>query len=313
MLCYHAHNQSTIMVSLRQFTGAQFMHTGLEIIGFDPTRQRRTRYATNLLRFRSAFGCSPEACAAIFHDIQVAGNVATRIDKPNCYFFLVAMNWLATYNKEAVMAGFFRCDEKTLRNRIKQYVEAVAGLKDEKIKWKDLTHVDERFVLSVDGVHFRINEPRKVPSANWCSHKHRSAGLGYEVGISIWHNNVVWIAGPFQPATHDKTKYQEPDGLQSRIPDGKLVIGDRGYRGEDTEGVREKRSLATRNTRDTAAVKEFKRRVRARHENFNARLKSFAILDSHFRHPRERHKTVFEAVCVICQYDMENGHPLFDV
>jgi len=211
------------------------------------------------------------------------------------------------------MAGIFHTDEKTLREHIKFYVEAIAALKDQKIVWDDLKDAQQKFVISVDGVHFRINEPRKVPSAQWCSHKHKSAGLGYEIGISIWTSKVVWISGPFMAAEHDKTKYQEIGGLQDHIPEGKIVVGDRGYRGEDIEGRRQQPSLTTRNTRDTKAVKDFKRRVRARHENFNARMKKFEILDQRFRHGVARHKAVFEAVCVLCQYDMEDGHPLFDV
>jgi len=298
------------MVVIRNFTCTQFLQFGLEVVGFDLARQRRTRAATNIERFRACFGVGPGSCAAVFRDIQMTDIPDAHIDKPNVFYFLVALNWLAIYNKEAVMAGFFKSDEKTLREKIKLYVDAIAALKEKKIIWRDLEEAEEIYVLSVDGVHFRTNEPRKVPSANWCSHKHKSAGLGYEIGISIWHNQVVWIAGPFQPATHDKTKYEEKDGLQSRIPEGKLCVGDRGYRGEKG---RQERSLSIRNTRDSDELKEFKRRVRARHENFNARIKAFDIMENRFRHGMARHKTVFEAVCVLCQYDMENGHPLFDV
>jgi len=298
-----------MVAAFNTLSSTEILQFGLQVVGFDVGRQQRTRAKTNLERFRAAFGASPLACSAIFRDIQLIPE--SPMIKPDCFFFLVAMNWLAIYNKEAIMAGMFKCDEKTLREKIKLYVDAIASLKSEKIVWRDLENSPELYVLSVDGVHFRINEPRKQPSAKWCSHKHKSAGLGYEIGISIWHNQVVWIAGPFQPATHDKTKYQEENGLQSRIPNGRLVVADRGYRGEDIEG--RQRSLSIRNSQDSEALKEFKRRVRARHENFNARLKSFDILDNRFRHGIDRHKSVFEAVCVVCQYDMENGHPLFDV
>jgi len=299
-------------MTIRNFSCAQFFQFGLEVVGFDVGRQRRTCMATNMERFRAAFGVGPGVCAAVFRDLQTTEIPSARVDKPNSFYFLVALNWLAICNKEMVMAGFFKTDEKTLREHIKTCVDSIAALKEQKIVWKDLDDVDETFVMSVDGVHFRINEPRKQPSANWCSHKSKSAGLGYEIGMSIWHNQVVWIAGPFQAAAHDKTKYEEEGGLQSRIPDGKLLVGDRGCRGENFEG-RQCRSLSIRNTRDSEEVKEFKRRVRARHENFNARMKSFAMLENRFRHGLTRHQAVFEAVCVLCQCDMENGHPLFDV
>jgi hypothetical protein len=58
-------------------------------------------------------------------------------------------------------------------------------------------------------------------------------------------------------------------------------------------------------------------RARARHESFNKRIKQFKVLSECFRHAKganfKKHKIVFETICVIVQYEMENGHPLFDV
>jgi hypothetical protein len=64
--------------------------------------------------------------------------------------------------RKAEMAGFFHSDDKTLRKHIKKYVNAIAALKEEKVVWDDGD--DEIFLLSVDSVHFRINEPRTEPS-----------------------------------------------------------------------------------------------------------------------------------------------------
>ena len=72
-------------------------------------------------------------------------------------------------------------------------------------------------------------------------------------------------------------------------------------------------TCSIRNPLDTPEVKLFKKRARARHENFNGRLKIFGVISGKFRHGHEKHKSVFEAVCVITQYQLENGHPLFDV
>ena len=293
------------MASVYRITTAQFLQRGLQAVGFDVDRQRRTRASENINRFRAAYGAGPGACSSIFRDFQTTANHAARINKPNSFYFLVGMNWLAAYQTEKQMAGLFKCDDKTLRKHIKVYVDAIAALKDEKIVW-DIDSNPEEYLISVDGVHFRIHEPRTKPSAKWCSYKFKSAGLAYEIGLTIFDSRVVWVIGPYQAAVHDKEIYESK--LKKKIPVGKKVVADRGYRGE--EG---RRTLSIRNTHDTPAVKDFKRRVRARHENFNARLKVFNILEHRFRHRLERHKTVFDAVCVICQYDMENGHPLFDV
>jgi len=84
------------------------------------------------------------------------------------------------------------------------------------------------------------------------------------------------------------------------------VIGDNGYRGE--RGV-----VSTPNAHDPEELRKFKSRARARHESFNGRIKNFRCLDVRFRHGIAKHKMVFEAVCVIVQYQLENGSPLFDV
>lgn len=287
-----------------QMSTLQFLQHGLKVVGFDLARQRRTCPQENIKRFRAAYGCGPGACSAIFRDLQTTAIPKARIDKANSFYFVVAINWLATYKKEKEMAGFFKCDDKTLREHIRVYVDAIAALKGQKIVW-DIDNNPETFLISVDGVHFRVNEPRTQPSATWCSHKFKSAGVTYEIGIAVYHNKVVWINGPHKAAVHDKEIYESK--LRKKMPAGKKAIADRGYRGE--EG---RRTLCIRNTHDSPAMKDFKRRVRARHENFNARLRVFNILEHRFRHGVERHQTVFEAVCVICQYDMENGHPLLD-
>jgi hypothetical protein len=72
---------------------------------------------------------------------------------------------------------------------------------------------------------------------------------------------------------------------------------------------------------EATATATFKRRARARHKSFNVRIKRFEILskklkgfhDHHGVTVHDGHRLVFVAACVVAQYDMENGHPLFDV
>lgn len=306
VLSYLQESNCIISMVFIRLNEAQFLALGLELVGFKRSRQQKTCEKTNYSRFRASFSCGPKACSKMFRDIQTTNIADARINEPDSHFFLVAVNWLATYKKETEMAGFFDTDEKTLRKHIRRYVTAFQALKAKKIRWHDFTQQDEIFILSVDGVHFRIREQRKDPNSNWYSEKSNGPGLAYEVCIAIHKNRVVWINGPFRASVHDKTMFRR-HGLADKIPDGKKVIADRGYTGEPVH------KLSIRCEHDSKELRRFKRRVRARHENFNARLKSFNILSECFRHGLDRHKSVFEAVCVICQYDMENGHPLFDV
>jgi hypothetical protein len=150
-----------------------------------------------------------------------------------------------------------------------------------------------------------MNEPRKIPSKQWFSPKFNGPGLTYELAIAINANQLMWIRGPMPSGNGgDLVNFKAPNGLKSKIPAGKKVIADRIYRDP---------VCSIRNPQDTPEVRKFKRRARARHETFNGRLKTFKVLAEKFRHGPEKCKAVFEAVCVITQYELENGHPLFDV
>jgi hypothetical protein len=111
--------------------------------------------------------------------------------------------------------------------------------------------------------------------------------------------------GLFQAGDHNINVFPNK-GLKAKLPTGKKVIGDNGYRREDA-------IISTPNAHDPAKLQKFKSHARSRHESFNAKLKVFWCLDVQFCHEIEKHKIPFEAVCVICQYQLENGLPLFDV
>ena len=65
---------------------------------------------------------------------------------------------------------------------------------------------------------------------------------------------------------------------------------------------------------DDIDLKVFKSRSRARHESFNGRIKFFGFLRSGYQgNDMEKHGVAFRAICVIVQYQMDNGSPLFDV
>jgi DDE superfamily endonuclease len=161
----------------------------------------------------------------------------------------------------------------------------------------------------VDGTHCPIEEPRHPTlskNPQFFSHKTHSSALNYEIGLSIFHSNIVWVNGPFPAGTPDLMVYRMENGLREKIPEGKRVVGDMGYQGEPG-------TVSIRNRCDDKGVKKFKSRARSRHETVNGRLKTFSCLKHVFHHNRHSHKKVFEAICVIVQYQMEIGSPLFDV
>jgi hypothetical protein len=146
---------------------------------------------------------------------------------------------------------------------------------------------------------FWAQTPHTIKNPRFYSPKFNQAGVDYELGIPC---SDEWPISSWRP-WHQCFLQQRP---QSQAPTGKKVIGDNGYHGEDA-------IISTPNAHDPANIWKFKSGAWSRNESFNARLKVFWCLDVGFRHGIEKYRFAFEAVCVICQYQLENGSPLFDV
>jgi hypothetical protein len=183
-------------------------------------------------------------------------------------------------------------------------------LKVLKIKWPDrFDDADtEIFILTVDGTDCRIWEPKHPTLSidkSYYSHKFHKGGLRYELGISVQGDQLVWMNGPFNCGEADGAIF-ENRGLKDKIPKGKRGIADGGYAGFPDQ-------LALPNPQDGKLLKNFKSRARLRHETFNAKIKKFNVLAQIFRHGVHKHQDAFQAVCVIAQYQMNNGSRLFSV
>ena len=130
--------------------------------------------------------------------------------------------------------------------------------------------------------------------------------MNYELAIAIATSRLVWMNGPFKAGSSDNKIFSKK-GLKARLQSiNKKAIGDKGYNGHPNE-------CSTFNAHDSRAVKKFKSRALKRHETFNFMTKRFDCLSGRFRHGAGGFATFFEAVCVICQYQMEDNMPLFDV
>jgi len=282
-----------------------FLFLGLELMGFGLRNPPRTKKDVD--RFLACFGTTPESASAIFDALQVTTNEKAYVKPSDLKFryFMMTLNWMKSYQVEHVLAGLFKVHEDTVRKWTWFYTKRIQGLKEEKIRWDVLNDSEDFIPVSDDGVHCRLGEPRKQPSTKWSSTKFgKKAALTYEIAIAIRHNQVVLVNGPFPAAAHDMTMFNHPDGAGAKLRPGAKAIADRAYNGPQ---------IAKRNEFDTPEVKAFKKRVRARHETFNGRIKAFNVLDTRFRHGPRKHKAVFEAICVIVQFDMETGRPLFHV
>ena len=120
------------------------------------------------------------------------------------------------------------------------------------------------------------------------------------------HDDTMFRGGRKDDKVLDKT------ALYHMLPPGKKAIADSGY-----EGMPEKVTITRHG--QSKELKQFLGRAKNRQESLHTRLKSFNCLYHRFRHGKstqnkmDLHNMCVESVCVIVQYDMENGSPSFDL
>ena len=295
------------------------MSLGLEMVGFGAKRQN-VRDKLNMQRFRSHFGVGPEAIVDIIADMK-NGKRDTLLSH-----LMMTLCWLKLYETEHVMSGRWGFGEEFCRDTVKHIATRLKHLKAKKIKFGPFDS-ERRYLGTVDCVHFEMNEFRTDPNSKWYSHKHNGAGVSYEVVVDICRDKILWTAGPKPASTHDITFFRggtqvstnrqkneatwDKNALYFQVPEGKKLIGDSGYKGEPSK-------LSTTVDEHSDKVKEFFARAKSRQETINTRLKSFNVLSGRFRHGKgaenklEAHQRVFEAVCVLVQYDLK-FHPLMEI
>lgn len=290
-------------------------------MGYDKTRQSRSTIKSRKKIFKRMFGSSPIVYSVLWKDLQKIKDEKYRFVVSNpekdLRAFLLTLHFLKKYPTGEDEAGRFGWSDKTSRNKKWAIIQSIQHLKEKKIKWPKKWESDPDsaefgdipvFLVSVDGVHFDIQEPTKggwSKNPAYYSHKFKRAALAYEVALSVFENKIVHINGPYPASTNDTTIFK--DGIRKKIPPGRLAVVDNGYKGKDP-------TMSKPNPLDSKEVRKFKGRARSRQECVNARLKNFQCLKQQFRHKtEEKHQACFEAVAVICQYQLENGSPLFDV
>lgn len=292
------------------YTEEEMRFKGLKILGWDDISITRTSFDLGNERFRSDFGPNPHVAAQIWEDLQKKGDEPVDHTKHPVEDFLYALNFLRIYPTETQQTNRWHKSRNFLRPRLWYMVGKIAAQKQWKITWPDDNFGTDIWAMSVDGVHFRTEEPShplypKDPS--YFTYKHHCAGFNYEIALSLRESRCHWINGPYKAGKYNDIKIFRECGLKDKLrATGKKVIADSGYQGYP--------DLVSRyNSLDSEEVREFKTRSRMRHEAFNGMCKVFECLDSDFRHSREQLQLCFEAVAVIVCYQMEMGSPLFDI
>lgn len=294
-------------------TADEFLQMGLSI-WYTPGRLRTLRKKmTKIARFKVYYGLRPNLCATIWEDLQRTDVQEAKIDGNNPdylnpKYFLMALNTLKRYPTDTEREGPWNINRDKGRALVWYFLRKLQALKAEVIVWPEDWGSDI-WIITVDGTHCWIEEPQHPDwsqDRTYYSHKYNKAGVNYELGIAIAAPRLVWMNGPFRAGKSDAKIFRDK-GLREKLRSiGKKAIGDRGYNGYKDE-------CSTFNAHDCRGVRKFKSRALKRHENFNNMTKRFDCISGRFRHGVDQFATFFEAICVICQYQLEDDMPLFDV
>jgi hypothetical protein len=271
----------------------------------------------NIKEFKRHYGSSPTIIAIMWADMQETDADMGEKDKSEKGFkkLLTAIHFIWAYPKNAsILASTFGISVRQVQGEnLWKWVKSVAKLKDHKFVWPEDEYNNPNshiFIITVDGVDFKAWE-KKHPTMPYdkgqYSHKFNHGALKYEIAIDAYRSKVVWINGPHRGGEHDKNIYRM--GLKDKIPQGKKAVCDRVYGSKADPDDHLKLSMP--NPCDNDELANFKARVRARHETFNGRIKFFRSLADTYHHANENHKFVFESACVMVQYQMDHGSPLF--
>ena len=275
---------------------------------------------TNITKFKEHFGPSPSVIAVVWSDI-LASDLDLGLDqndRSECGFkkLLTALHFLWAYPKNAsILASTCGTNKRDVEGeRLWKWVKVLDKLKAIKIVWPAEKYNDPNgqiYLATVDGTDMKTKEKSTAQfnvDRKQYTKKFAHGGLKYEIAIDAFESKIVWINGPFCGGKHDKTIFS--DDLLKKIPEGKLVVTDRGYSKVKDRAYMKKLSLP--NNCDSKELGNFKARLRARHESLNGRLKDFMCLDCTYRHAHKKHGHIFNAVCVLVQYEMDLGSPIFD-
>jgi hypothetical protein len=286
-------------------TAAEILQEGLQLVGRGPERQARCCGRTNEKCFKGHYGSSSVVCAQILADLQTTDIAEAHISvkKQQLKYYFAAHHLLAKYETREDRASAFGSCVRSDQDWTWTFIEKISALKMAKIMWPaDWVDGSMNILLpiTVDASHFATFElqtdPNNPKDPRNFSHKIHGPAVSYEVALAIHESRIVSISGPFPAATNDLTIFRSK--LEAMIPDGSKAIADSAYRSS------EKVSVSC--SHDSPELRRFKSRARARQESFWRRLKCFKCLGERYHHPIDKHRMIFEAVCVVVQYQFEH-------
>ena len=298
------------------------LELGLTFVQISAAEQSLMSAAAKLHEFRSFYGSTPLDIAEMWYDLKHHGILTEKdISMTGFKKYMVAHYYLYSYPRNATQTKriFKACKDYVTGKHLWGMIANIASLLPHRIYWDESLGDPDKsvFVASVDCTDCAIWEKRHHHHTNMdtslYTKKKQSAGLKYEIVLSITSAKCMSVGGPYKPSIGDLDVFRKSTKTKMLAMPGKKIIADSGYRAKEGTHPEEIGMFSLPNPLDDVELKRFKSRVRARHESFNGRLKCFRILDDKFHGvDLEKHGFAFKAVSVIVQYQMDNGSAIFD-
>ena len=193
--------------------------------------------------------------------------------------------WAYPKNAEILALAFGVSTRQVQGENLWQWVRMIAAQKEHKIIWptKEFENPNsQKFLASVNGVDFEVWEgkhPTLPHDRTNVSHKFKKAAVKHGITVDTHGSRVVWLSEPHCGGVHDKTIHLE--GLSAKVPEGKFIIAC-GVCGGANATPADHKKMALPSSIDKGELRNFKARVRSRHETFNGRIWDFSVLSNSF-------------------------------
>lgn len=150
-------------------------------------------------------------------------------------------------------------------------------------------------------------EGKKIINKNLYSFKFKGPGLRYELAVSLLNDDIVWLSGPHLPGMKNDLQIFR-SGLLHMLEPGERCEADKIYLGDAPKFIKCPGMVGIHDD-------DRGKRVEARHETVNKRLKIFSCVANRYKGKQTTpagkirdHGNMFTAVVVITQVSMELGY-----
>ena len=151
--------------------------------------------------------------------------------------------------------------------------------------------------MAVDTISYEVNQPKDRETRNRIySGRHKQYELKYEVGVHLVSGVIYWVSAAFTGSVHDWFIFRN-SRIKDQLLNNEYVLADKGYLGDNKAII----PFRGRNLADEQIhFNKYHCIYRSICERAFARIKSFRICSSKFRHNLQMHPLIFQICAKLC-------------